>query len=668
MLAYGNDQITPFLFFAMKIQQIKNQRALLVGLLLDLPRYIKRSIAVSVDISLCFMGTWAAFSLRLNKFVEPSAGFFLAAALSALIAIPVFISYGLYRAIFRYHGLPAIYELCKAMIVYSILFSCIITFLGVNGVPRTVGIIQPLLLFLLVWSSRSAVQFSLGNTYKRRIKANVLNKALIYGAGQTGRQLVFSLKDSREVNVVGFIDDDKTIQGQQLYGCKVYAPSALKNLIKEQEVSTILLAIPSVGRKKRNSVLEKLSEYNVAVRTVPSLADIAQGRVTNSDILPLNLEDLLGREMVEPDNNLLMRNIWKKTILVTGAGGSIGSELCRQILKLNCQKLILIDFNEYALYSIHSELENIAASLTEKSDIKIIPILTSIQQKERMSKIISEWKPDVIYHAAAYKHVHLVEENLEEGINNNVISSIHLAEAALEHGASHFVYVSTDKAVRPTNVMGASKRLAEISLQSLFKKNSNVDCKLAIVRFGNVLASSGSVIPKFRKQIENGGPITLTHPEITRYFMTIPEAVHLVIQASALVKRSDVFVLDMGEPVKIFDLARRMVELSGLTLQTPENPSGDIEILVTGLRPGEKLFEELLVEDNAQSTEHSKIFRASGTVITWDLLIPELETLKMQVVNSDDKGILSTLLKAVDNYEPSEEIINKVEKNPKKLM
>ena len=626
--------------------------------ILDFPRFLKRLIAVSVDVSLCLVSTWAAFSLRFSAIIYPSKELFLTAVISISICIPVFVLYGLYRAIFRYHGLAGIYELCKAMLIYVILFTCIISFVGINGVPRTVGVIQPLLLFVFVWLSRSAVQFSLGQLYENRIGSERVPKALIYGAGRAGRQLALSVKNSLEVKAVGFLDDDKTIQGQQLHGLKVSSPELIKTLILKNNISYILLAMPSLDRSRRNEIIKKIGVNNISVRTVPSLTDIAQGRVTNSEILALNLEDLLGRDAVEPNPALLSKNIFQKTVLVTGAGGSIGSELCRQIVKLGCQKLILVDFNEYSLYSLISELNILVLKSSKLQGMEIIPILASVQQKNMISKIVRDWKPYIIYHAAAYKHVPLVEENLVEGVANNVISSMNIAQVALEYGVSYLVYVSTDKAVRPTNVMGASKRLAEIALQSFFDHNlEKSDCKLAIVRFGNVLESSGSVLPKFRKQIQDGGPITLTHPKITRYFMTIPEAAQLVIQAAAMSGKGDVFVLDMGEPIKIINLAHRMVELSGLSVKTTENPSGDIEILVTGLRPGEKLFEELLIENDARLTEHAKIFRASDPIKKWKEIEPVLESLKIHLDEQNSEAILNILTSIVKNYSPSDSII-----------
>lgn len=624
---------------------------------LKLPRYVKRFIAILVDLSLCLMATWGAFSLRFNEFVQFDEELIFTFLISAVLALPIFVSYGLYRAIFRYHGLPAIYELVKANAVYFLLFSCTILLLRADGIPRSVGFIQPLLLFLFVWLSRSAVQFSLSDFSKRKIMAEFLPRALIYGAGHTGRQLALSLRNSVEMNAVGFIDDDETIQGQQLHGYKVYSLQQLSSMIENQNVSYVLLAMPSIGRRLRNEILKKLSKYNLAVRTVPSVTDVALGRVTKSELLNLNLEDLLGRELVEPDKLLLQKNILNKCILVTGAGGSIGSELCRQIINLKCKKLILLDFDEFSLYTIHSELNLLKSQLFEDEEVEIVPILASVQKKNLISSIFKTWKPDTVYHAAAYKHVHLVESNLEEGIINNVFPAISLAEAAIEHNVSDFVFISSDKAVRPTSMMGASKRLAEIALQSFFnKQHDKTKCNLAIVRFGNVIGSSGSVIPKFRKQIQEGGPITLTHPDVTRYFMTIPEAAQLVIQAAAMEQKGDIYILDMGEPIKIIELAQRMIELSGLSVQTPMNPSGDIEILITGLQPGEKLYEELLIENDAKKTEHPKVLWANDQTKKWDKIAPKLDELKMHLDTSDMEKIVKIIVELVPNYRPSDEI------------
>jgi FlaA1/EpsC-like NDP-sugar epimerase len=437
------------------------------------------------------------------------------------------------------------------------------------------------------------------------------------------------------------------------------------------------MAIPSASRRRRNEILKKMSGHHVAIRTLPSITDLAEGRVTTSDLRDLDIDDLLGREAVVPNHILLAKNISTRVVLVTGAGGSIGGELCRQIIKLKPEKLLLVDISEFALYAIHSELEGIREASGDGNTTRIVPLLASVQDEERMREIMDTWLPETVYHAAAYKHVPLVEHNLAEGVKNNVIGTITTAQVAIEKGVSDFVLISTDKAVRPTNVMGASKRLAELCLQALCalqaqqtadrgsKKTSQgappaqtSKTKLSMVRFGNVLDSSGSVIPKFRKQIRDGGPITLTHPEITRYFMTIPEAAQLVIQAGAMAKGGDVFVLDMGESVKIADLARRMVELSGLSVRDEATPDGDIEIVITGLRPGEKLYEELMLGDDPKPTMHPKIQRAQDPFISWHELEVDLETLRVLLSHNNVEVILTMLQKLVAGYQPNDEVVD----------
>lgn len=634
--------------------------------LLALPRYAKRIIVLLVDLSLCVLTVWLAFYLRLGEFVSLSGTAFWAVALSVAFALPIFVLSGFYRAIFRYSGYPTMVAVVRAIGVYGLLYSSVITAVGITGIPRTVGLIQPLLLALAVGSSRALARYWLGGMYHSHLHITGLSKALIYGAGNAGRQLVSALDNSFEMRVIGFLDDDYRLQGHLLNGKPIFSPMDLPDLIETKGVTHVLLAIPSASRRRRNEILKKIGKNQVAVRTLPSFADLAEGRVTTSDLRDLDIDDLLGRESVAPNDILLAKNISSKVVLVTGAGGSIGSELCRQIIKLKPKKLLLVEISEYALYAIHSELESLCEALGDLDSIRILPLLASVQNGDRMLEIMDTWRPDTVYHAAAYKHVPIVEHNLAEGVKNNVIGTLTTAKIAIEKGVSDFVLISTDKAVRPTNVMGASKRLAELCLQALFarqgstaiSKEENGKTKLSMVRFGNVLDSSGSVIPRFRKQIRNGSHITLTHPKITRFFMTIPEAAQLVIQASAMAKGGDVFVLDMGKPVKIADLARRMIELSGLSLRDESNPEGDIEIVVTGLRPGEKLYEELMLGDNPQPTMHPKILRAQDPFIPWGQLETDLNTLKILLDESNIEMVGCMLQKLVAGYQPSSEVVD----------
>lgn len=540
----------------------------------------------------------------------------------------------------------------RAISIYGLLYTSIFTAIGVAGVPRTVGIIQPILLLLFVGASRALVRVWLGDQYLSILKRASRPKVLVYGAGTTGRQLVGAMANSNEMQVVGFLDDDDRLHGHVLNGQPVYNPADLDNLATTLKISDVLLAMPSLSRRRRNEILRQIRVAHVAVRTLPSLTDLAQGKVSISDIRELDIDDLLGREPVMPNHILLTMNVRSKVVMVTGAGGSIGSELCRQILSLGPSKLLLIEQSEFALYGIHQELEEKLVG----RDAVLVPLLASVQDKERMREIMSTWHPATVYHAAAYKHVPLVEHNPAEGIKNNVLGTLHTSQAAAENGVSDFVLISTDKAVRPTNIMGASKRLAEMALQSIAATNPGT--KFSMVRFGNVLGSSGSVVPKFRQQIRDGGPITLTHPEITRYFMTIPEASQLVIQAGAMAKGGDVFVLDMGQPVKIMDLAGRMIELSGLTVKDEQNPDGDIEIEITGLRPGEKLHEELLIGDNPKPTSHSQILKAHEEFIPWSDLESKLNALEM-ALNTNNVGVIRLMMeKLVTGYTPSGDIVD----------
>jgi FlaA1/EpsC-like NDP-sugar epimerase len=460
------------------------------------------------------------------------------------------------------------------------------------------------------------------------------------------------MNNSPEMQVAGFLDDDDRLHGHVLNGLPVYNPTDLTNLATTIAIGYVLLAMPSLNRKRRNEILSGIRGAHVSVRTLPSMTDLAQGKVSISDLRELDIDDLLGREPVMPNPILLAMNVRSKVVMVTGAGGSIGSELCRQILAVGPSKLLLIEQSEFALYSIHQELEEKLLG----RDIVLVPLLASVQDDERMREIMSTWHPDTVYHAAAYKHVPLVEHNPAEGIKNNVLGTLRTAQAAAESGVSDFVLISTDKAVRPTNIMGASKRLAEMALQALAATTAGT--KFSMVRFGNVLGSSGSVVPKFRQQIRDGGPITLTHPEITRYFMTIPEASQLVIQAGAMAKGGEVFILDMGQSVKITDLARRMIELSGLAVRDEQNPDGDIEIEITGLRPGEKLYEELLIGDNPKPTSHSRIMKAQEEFIPWSELEDKLKALEM-ALNVNDVGVIRLMMeKLVTGYTPSDEIVD----------
>ena len=639
------------------------------NVLLASPRGLKQSLAALADVLLCMVAVCLALDLRLEDTVPLGLAHAWLFGVGVVIFTPLFITMGLYRAIFRYAGMQVVFTLNKALAVYTLIYASVFTVIGVPGVPRMLGLLQPLLFGLGIMSSRLFVRYWLGGV-STRPKTDQAPRVLIYGAGSAGRQLASGLATSPDLKVVGFVDDDDRLHGHSLNGLPIYAPDSLGETVPRREVTQIFLAIPSVSQRRRNEVINALLPLRVQVRTLPGLMDLASGKVTVADLRELNIEDLLGREPVPPNPLMMAKNITGKVVMVTGAGGSIGSELCRQIVKAQPSTLLLVDLSEFALYEIHRELE---AALNEVgADVQavtLVPLLASVRDAVRMGEILHTWSPSTVYHAAAYKHVPLVEHNPAEGVKNNVQGTLITALQSVLHGVSDFVLVSTDKAVRPTNVMGTSKRLAEMVLQAnaAVQAQRGGKTRFSMVRFGNVLGSSGSVVPLFRKQIEDGGPITLTDERITRYFMTIPEAAQLVIQASAMATGGDVFVLDMGEPVKIIDLARRMVELSGLTVLDEANPNGDIEIKVTGLRPGEKLYEELLIGDNPLPTHHPRIMKAHEEFLPWDELQIKLNCLN-DALDVNDVPLIRTLLKdLVPGYQSEGAVVDWVWMENEKL-
>ncbi|MGM9428207.1 polysaccharide biosynthesis protein [Hydrogenophaga sp. MI9] len=621
--------------------------------ILAMPRPAKRVVVLSVDAALCVLTVWLAYYLRLGEWVKLSGDSFWqpmsAVGVSLVLALPIFIVNGFYRAIFRYSGMAALMTVLKACAVYALLFATVFTAFGIDGVPRTVGLIQPLLLLFTVGASRMLARFWLGGLYRNQLRLIALPRVLIYGAGNAGRQLAAAMANSHEMRVVGFMDDDDRLHGHVLNGLSIYSPADLPGLVSSLQVSTVLLAIPSLSRHRRNELIAQMQRAHVQVRTLPAVSELAQGVVSTSDLRELDIDDLLGREAVSPNHILLGKNITDKVVLVTGAGGSIGSELCRQILAVGPSTLVLVEQSEFALYEIQQELQE----RLESESVLIVPVLASVRDGQRLREVMADWKPDTVYHAAAYKHVPLVEHNPIEGIRNNTLGTLTAAQIAAEFGVADFVLISTDKAVRPTNIMGASKRLAEMTLQAL--ADASPRTRFSMVRFGNVLGSSGSVVPKFRRQIRDGGPITLTHPDMTRYFMTIPEAAQLVIQAGAMAKGGDVFVLDMGDPVKILDLATRMIELSGLCVKDEINPDGDIAIEITGLRPGEKLFEELLIGNNPRPTSHPRIMKAHEEFLAWPVLQDKLTQLEAVLDRRDVDGTKLLLVELVSGYAPQDQ-------------
>jgi len=623
------------------------------------PPSIKRKLPaiMALDGVLLPISLWIAFALRFSNWwpaeIQEHWWLFIAAP---LIAMPIFIRDGLYRAVLIYISSRAFFAIVKAVSLQVLILLGLLLALGHKDVTFTVFVIYWLVALTLVGGSRAIIRSGL-QWYTRNKNASI--DVAIYGAGEAGAELAEALQAGHEFTPVAFIDDKHELQGTEIRGLKVYSTLELKTLIKNCGVNQVLMAIPSAQRVRRQQVVDYLEALPLHVRTVPSLMDIVSGRSRVSDIREIGIEDILGREPVPPNNHLLSACITGKSVMVTGAGGSIGSELCRQIIDLKPKRIVLFDHCEYALYCIEQELrEYCKENCTELLTGQIIPILGTVTNQHKIEHVIKTYSVQTLYHAAAYKHVPMVEYNPIEGVKNNIFGTFYTASAALNMKIETFILISTDKAVRPTNVMGATKRMAELVVQGLARQLGTT--KLSMVRFGNVLGSSGSVVPLFRRQIQNGGPITLTHPDITRYFMTIPEAAQLVIQAGSMGRGGDVFVLDMGEPVRIQDMARHMVSLCGLTVRDEQNPDGDISIQTTSLRPGEKLYEELLLGENVTGTEHSRIMRAQEAELPWDQLEIILQQLEMICKNDDSAALLKFLEEVVDGYSAQREVIDPI--------
>lgn len=647
--------------------------------LLGLPRRQKRLIQVSADVVLVWVALWLAFVVRLG--IDEMANPFIAHPwlflIAPVVAIPLFIRFGMYRAVMRYFGNDALIAIIKAVSLSSLILGVIVYWYSnhQNIIPRSIIFNYWWLSLIMIGGLRLAMrQYFLGDWFTAvqhvpfTSRDDGLPRVAIYGAGAAGNQLVAALRIGRAMRPVAFIDDDKGIAERIISGLHVYNPKQIQRMIDVTGAQEVLLAIPSSNRGRRREILTFLEGFPLHVRSVPGFMDLASGRVKVDDIQEVDIADLLGRDSVPAQGELLEHCIKGQSVLVTGAGGSIGSELCRQILALRPTTLLLLDHSEFNLYSILSELEQRIAR--ESLPVHLLPILGSVRNPDKLLDVMKTWHVDTVYHAAAYKHVPMVEHNIAEGVLNNVIGTLNTAQAALQAGVANFVLISTDKAVRPTNVMGSTKRLAELTLQALsremapvlFGDTGNVSrvnkTRFTMVRFGNVLGSSGSVIPLFHKQIKSGGPLTVTHPKITRYFMTIPEAAQLVIQAGSMGQGGDVFVLDMGEPVKIVELAEKMIHLSGLSVRSEKNVHGDISIEFTGLRPGEKLYEELLIGDNVVSTQHPMIMSANEDHLTWDVLKAKLTELLAAVEQDDYARVRQLLRDTVSGYAPDGEIVD----------
>ena len=627
----------------------------LKNILTNRTRHEKRLLLIAVDFILLPLSLWLAFSIRETEFYVPNASVAFSFLIAPLIALPIFIFTGMYRAVLRY---------LRRHFFITVLIATALSALSWTAMVTATGLVEdifPIVLFywLISFSLLSSIRmFSQSLLYSKTSDDDAKN-VLIYGAGSSGVQLAPILASQPGFKVKGFIDDDISLKGWSILGLPVMSLAQAEKLLNK-DIDEIILAMPSASTQHRQTIIKTLTPYAIKVRTLPALVDIASGKIKASDIRDIDIDDLLGRQAVNPDPKLLPANITGKTVMITGAGGSIGSELCRQILKLAPTQLVLFELSEFALYSMEQELENLIAE--NNYTVELIKVLGSITNKGLLERTFSLYSIQTIYHAAAYKHVPLVEENPASGIENNVFGGKLLAEQASKHHVETFILISTDKAVRPTNIMGCTKRISEMTLQALTEKTSDKpnSTVFSMVRFGNVLGSSGSVVPKFREQIAHGGPITVTHKEITRYFMVIPEAVQLVIQAGAMAKGGEVFVLDMGDPVKIVDLAEKMVLLSGLKIKNESNPNGEISIEYSGLRPGEKLYEELLIGDNVSGTSHPRIMQANEKFLPWQELQSLLNNLEQKLSASNAEEIKQILTTLVDGYKPW------IEKTPKK--
>ncbi|WP_432697812.1 polysaccharide biosynthesis protein [Marinobacterium sp. YM272] len=619
---------------------------------LTLNRTAKKLIMVFADLVALPLALWSSYALRLADWWPTD---FLAAGwwlflFTPLLGVLIFIRLGLYRAVVHFMGAQAIGAVAKGVVLLAIGMWAAAYLSHIDQFPRSVPIIFALVALVYVGGSRLLVR-----NYYHSLQRHYANKSpvLIYGAGSSGVQLASSFVSGGEFEAVGFLDDDKSLWKGSVGGMPVYPPQSLGQLIDELKISHVLLALPSVSIKQRRRILERLAEYPVRIKTVPSMMEIIGGAAMDA-LRDVDPEDLLGRDSVPPKPELIAGSLRNKTVLVSGAGGSIGSEICRQALVNNPKALILYEVSEYALYSIEQELSSLISD--QELDIPLYPVLGSVADANRVANTLDYFKVDTIYHAAAYKHVPLVEHNVLEGVRNNVLGTRVLAEKALEAGVERFVLISTDKAVRPTNVMGATKRMAELILQDLAATNPATT--FSMVRFGNVLGSSGSVVPLFRRQIETGGPVTVTHSEITRFFMTIPEAASLVIQAGTMAQGGEIFVLDMGSPVRIVDLARRMIKLMGHEIRNEATPGGDIEIVFSGLRPGEKLYEELLIGEDVVGTDHPKIMRAREEKLAADDLADLLLAMEQALAAGSGEEARTLLQQAVSGFVPSSPIVD----------
>jgi len=615
--------------------------------MLELPRYVKRAITLSLDCIFILVAYWGAWLIRMGDIdvLYQSDNWYMLSIL-LIATLTFFVRLGLYRAIIRYIGMKAVVTILLGTFSSAILF-VFLGFLSGYFLPRTIPFLYLTLLITFVCGSRFLIRAAVSQSIKRNKE-----RVVVYGAGSAGRQLVQSLMQSIDYEPFAFIDDDKNLNKTFILGRAVFSFEYFMGISKELSITQVLLAMPNLNKSERAKILSKLEPLAIEVKTIPDMSDLVSGNAKIDELHDVKIEDLLGRDAVVADKSLLEKNIVGKVVMVTGAGGSIGSELCRQILLLKPDTIVLYESSEFALYNIETELTQTMSSYD--LDVEIKPIIGNVQKEKQLSAVLETFGVQTVYHAAAYKHVPLVEYNIIEGVRNNVFGTYYTAKAAVSAGVETFVLISTDKAVRPTNIMGTTKRVAELVLQALNDNGSNTT--FCMVRFGNVLGSSGSVVPLFKDQIRKGGPVTITHKDITRYFMTIPEASQLVIQAGAMAYGGEVFVLDMGESVKISDLAIKMIHLMGLEVKNDSNPYGDIELQYSGLRPGEKLYEELLIGDNSFKTDHDRINKANEISLSWSDMKILLDSLDSASENYEVESVQKLLRNAPTGYVPTSKL------------
>lgn len=616
--------------------------------LVDLSRRAKFALVLVVDAMLCVAAVIIGFSLRLGEWDLWNPAIAKVAAASLALWLPIFVLRGIYHSVVRFMGSRTMLGIITSCMLIMLVLGAIFTINSVTDVPRTIAVIQPMVFAALLLISRLVARYVLFDVLNRHNVIGPRHRVLIYGAGSAGRQLAVSLRHEPNMVLRGYIDDDDRLAGKHLNDVRVHGSENVAGLIDRYEIDMVLLAIPRVSRQQRENIVRKFENISVRVLTLPAMGDLLDGSVSIADLREIELTDLLGRDPVPPNHLLLHKTIGERSVMVTGAGGSIGSELCRQIGMLNPSTIILAEMTEHALYSIEGELREAQKAGQLGANVSIHAELGSIADADTVPRLFDRWRPDTVFHAAAYKHVPLVEENVIAGMRNNIFGTFYCAVEAERVGVRHFILVSTDKAVRPTNVMGASKRTCELVLQALAARGS--ETKFAMVRFGNVLGSSGSVVPRFQRQIQRGGPVTLTHRDVTRYFMTIPEASQLVIQAGAMAEGGEVFVLDMGEPIRIYDLARTMINLSGLTVRDAANPDGDIEICEVGLRKGEKLYEELLIGNSPRPTNHPRVMQARESFLDWPQLAERLDVMNDVLMRGDRDAALQSLSLLVPEF------------------